>query len=146
MSLKSMRHSLAVMIACTLACVLAGCSGKSGEEVTAIAGNAVHGKELYVQCTGCHMLTENFTGPHHCGLIGRMAGSVPNFDYSEAMKASAITWSPKTLNEFLTSPIAYVNGTKMGFAGFDSANDRADVIAYLVEANSDPAVCPKAGS
>ncbi len=68
----------------------------------------------------CHKLTENFVGPHHCGLIGRTAGSVPDFEYSEAMKASGITWTPKTLDEFLTSPIAYVSGTKMGFAGFES--------------------------
>jgi cytochrome c len=59
------------------------------------------------------------------------------------MQASGIVWDPQKLNEFLTSPIAYVSGTKMGFAGFEGAADRADVIAYLVQANHDPAVCPR---
>jgi cytochrome c len=79
----------------------------------------------------------------HCGVIGRPAGTAPGFDYSEAMKASGIVWDPQKLDEFLTSPIAYVSGTKMGFAGFDNPADRADVIAYIVQANQDPAVCPK---
>lgn len=136
--------SLKIFVA-ALACLLvAACSGKSGGGETAVvAGNATHGKELYTQCQACHKLTENFVGPHHCGLIGRAAGSVPDFEYSEAMKASGITWTPKTLDEFLTSPIAYVSGTKMGFAGFDSAGDRADVIAWLAQVNADPAACPK---
>jgi cytochrome c len=136
--------SLKIVVA-ALACLLvAACSGKSGGgETAAVTGNATHGKELYAQCQACHKLTENFVGPHHCGLLGRAAGSVPDFEYSEAMKASGITWTPKTLDEFLTSPIAYVSGTKMGFAGFDVASDRADVIAWLVQANADPATCPK---
>src|SRR6201999_3696489 len=104
------------------------------------SGDAVHGKQLYVQCQNCHKLSENFVGPMPCGLIGRPAGSVPGFDYSEGMKASGVTWDTKSINEFLTSPVAYVNGTKMGFAGFESPNDRADVIAYLKQANNDPAL------
>ena len=131
-----------IVVTCLLVVACSGKSGSSGDAV-AVAGNAAHGKELYVQCQACHKLTENFVGPHHCGLIGRAAGSVPDFEYSEAMKASGVTWTPKTLDEFLTSPIAYVSGTKMGFAGFDSASDRADVITWLVQANADPAVCPK---
>ncbi len=106
-------------------------------------GNAIHGKELYTQCMACHKQQENFTGPRHCGLIGRPAGTVPGFDYSEAMKASGITWDAQKLDEFLTSPIAYVSGTKMGFAGFENPTDRADVITYIVQFNGDPAVCPK---
>jgi len=78
----------------------------------------------------------------HCGVVGRAAGSAPNYPYSEAMKESGLVWDEKTLNEFLTAPISYLNGTKMGFAGLSSATDRADVIAYLREAGGDPSVCP----
>ena len=129
-----------------LATALAGCGGSpagAAAQNNANKGNAVHGKELYAQCAACHKLQENFTGPKHCGVIGRPAGTAPGFEYSEAMKASGIVWDAQKLDEFLTSPIAYVSGTKMGFAGFDSATDRADVIAYLIQANGDPAVCPK---
>lgn len=79
----------------------------------------------------------------HCGLFGRPAGTVPGFAYSEAMKASGIVWDAQRLDEFLTSPIAYVVGTNMGFVGFPDPADRADVIAYLMQATSDPAICPQ---
>ena len=124
------------LFAALLASALVGCGSSAAH------GNAVHGKELYAQCAACHKLQENFVGPHHCGVFGRTAGTVPGFDYSEAMKASGIVWDAQKLDEFLTSPIAYVSGTKMGFAGFESAPDRADVIAYLQQANRDPKVCP----
>jgi len=116
--------------------LLAGCGGSAPK------GDVAHGKELYTQCQACHKLTENFTGPMHCGVIGRPAGTVAGFDYSEAMKASGITWDAQKLDEFLTSPIAYVSGTKMGFAGLEVASDRADVIAYVVQFNADMGVCP----
>ena len=123
--------------------LLVGCSGGgAGGSQEAVKGDPVHGKELYTQCQACHKQAENYVGPQHCGLIGRPAGTVPGFAYSDGMQASGITWTPKTLDEFLTSPIAYVNGTKMGFAGFESATDRADVIAYIVQFNHDPSVCP----
>jgi cytochrome c len=126
-----------VAAAIALGC-LVGCSGGAAQG----SGNPAHGKELYTQCQACHKQAENYVGPQHCGVIGRPAGTVPGFAYSEGMQASGITWSPKTLDEFLTSPIAYVNGTKMGFAGFESATDRADVIAYIVQFNRDPNICP----
>jgi cytochrome c len=140
MHLNLLRRSCYLLLLGTLA-ALPGCGGPAGGSVA--KGNAVHGKELYTQCQACHKLTENYVGPMHCGVIGRPAGTAPGFDYSEAMKASGIVWDPQKLDEFLTSPIAYVSGTKMGFAGFESPTDRADVIAYLVKANADPAVCPK---
>ncbi len=35
---------------------------------------------------------------------GRLAGSVPGFDYSEAMKKSRIVWNDATLDRFLAMP------------------------------------------
>lgn len=125
-----------------MACALTACGG-GGPASAAVKGNPTHGKELYAQCAGCHELQKNSIGPMHCGLFGRPAGSVADFDYSEAMKASGIVWDAQKLDEFLTSPIAYINGTKMGFAGFSNPSDRADLIAYLQQANNDPAVCPR---
>jgi cytochrome c len=126
-----LRHVLPIAAAASLL----GCGGPKGD--------LAHGQELYAQCAACHKLQENSVGPKHCGLIGRAAGSVPGFEYSEAMKNSGIVWNAKTLDEFLVSPIGYVNGTKMGFAGFPDERDRVDVIAYLQHANEDPALCPK---
>jgi len=147
MRLNSMGRFCRLLLVATLASLVVACSGGSSGGASADAGpppngNAEHGKELYQVCQGCHKLTENSVGPMHCYLFGRAAGTVAGFDYSEAMKASGITWSSKKLDEFLTSPIAYVSGTKMGFAGFDNPSDRADVITYLYKLNHDPASCP----
>jgi cytochrome c2 len=44
------------------------------------------GEAIYARCQACHALAYDRTGPRHCGLIGRRAGSVPGYAYSEAMK------------------------------------------------------------
>ena len=98
------------------------------------SGNAKAGEALYSRCLACHALAYDRTGPRHCGLVGRRAGSVEGFDYSEAMKHSSIVWSPVTLDRFLANPLQVVPGTTMGYAGINDARERADLIAYLVEA------------
>lgn len=105
-------------------------------------GDAVHGKELYAQCAACHQMQQNSLGPMHCGVVGRAAGSAPGFIYSDAMKSSGLVWSIDNLDKFLTSPISFVDGTKMGFAGLTNPQDREDVIAYLQQVNNDRAICP----
>lgn len=134
--MKIRSHCHHSLLFTAMALLLAACGGANAPQ-----GDLVHGKELYAQCAGCHELTRNMTGPKHCGLMGRAAGSVSDYAYSDAMLGSGIVWSEKTLDEFLIAPIAYVNGTKMGFAGLTSPTDRADLIAYLREATSDPAIC-----
>ena len=99
------------------------------------APDAARGEQLYVRCAACHALIFDRVGPRHCGLLGRRAGSVPGFDYSPAMKKSGIVWNEKTLNQFLSQPLAMVPGTSMTYAGVPEASDRADLIAYLKAAN-----------
>ena len=99
--------------------------------MAAPAGNAIRGEALYERCFACHSLETDRAGPRHCGLLGRRAGSVPGFDYSPAMRASGIVWSAETLDRFLAAPTAVVPGTSMGYAGIASAQERADLIAYL---------------
>jgi cytochrome c len=101
--------------------------------VQALIGNAIRGQTLYQTCTGCHSLDENDVGPRHRGVVGRRAGSVPNYSYSPALKRSAITWDRVTLNTWLSGPQAMVPGSKM-FNTVRSAQDRADIIAYLTQA------------
>lgn len=95
------------------------------------AGDPAAGEAVYSRCQGCHALEYNRTGPKHCGLLGRRAGSVPGFDYSPAMKRSAIVWNEKTLDRFLADPLKAVPGTTMTYAGVPDARERADLIAYL---------------
>ena len=95
------------------------------------AGDPKAGEAVYSRCLGCHALEYNRTGPKHCGLFGRHAGTVPGFDYSPAMKRSKLVWSEKTLERFLADPPATVPGTTMTYAGVPDAKERADLIAYL---------------
>ena len=91
-------------------------------------------QQIYERCAACHSLDRNRTGPKHCGLFGRRAGSLPDFEYSPAMRASGIVWSEKTLDRFLAAPTKVVPGTYMGYAGVDNPHERADLIAWLREA------------
>ncbi len=97
-----------------------------------VHGNADRGKDLYQNCTSCHSIDENDIGPKHRGVLGRKAGTVPDYAYSSALKASGIVWDATSLDRWLTNPSALVPGTKMFFQLKDP-QDRADLIAYLAE-------------
>jgi len=111
----------------------AGVAGAAGP------GDAVRGQAVYERCLACHAIAYDRTGPRHCGLFGRRAGSVPGFAYSDAMKRSGIVWNEQTLDMFLKSPMTAVPGTSMGYAGIADPQERADLIAYLKQA---PACAP----
>jgi cytochrome c2 len=94
-------------------------------------GNIDNGKSIYRQCRSCHMPAQNSVGPKHCDLVGRVAGSLPDYNYSPAMKKSGITWTLAMLDRFIDHPSAVVPGNYMPFAGIHDPQDRADLIAYL---------------
>jgi len=102
----------------------AACAGGSSGDVQA-------GKEIYERCAACHAIDRDRAGPRHCGIIGRRAGSVRGFEYSEALRRSGIVWTEAALDRFLASPMESVPGTSMGYAGIASPAERADLIAYL---------------
>lgn len=102
----------------------------------AMTGDAARGESVYSRCLACHALAYDRTGPRHCGLFGRQAGTVPGFDYSDAMRKSKIIWDEKTLDVFLQNPLKAVPGTSMGYAGIADAQERADLIAYLKKENA----------
>jgi cytochrome c2 len=90
------------------------------------------GETLYEACQDCHSLDKNDVGPRHRGVFGRKATSLPDYDYSDALKSTKIVWNEETLDKWLTDPQAVAPGAKM-FFHLDNPQDRADVIAYLKE-------------
>lgn len=101
------------------------------------AGDPQRGAAIYERCQACHSLERNRTGPKHCGLIGRPAGSVPDFrGYSPALRDSGIVWDRESLDRFLADPRGTVPGTRMGYAGVKDPQERADLIAFLAAARS----------
>jgi cytochrome c len=102
------------------------------------AGDAGHGKAVFEQCSGCHVLTgEGFGGPPLAGVVGRKAGTAPGFQFSSAMTGSGITWTEDNLDKFLADPSKVAPGTSM-FFNLADAKDRADVIAYLKTVTASP--------
>jgi len=108
------------------------------------AANPVEGERVYMRCIGCHSLDRNRTGPKHCGLFGRKAGSVEGYQYSRAMSTYAIVWDQLSLDTFLRAPLRAVPGTTMGFAGIKDKQDRHNLIAYLEQASVSE-VCDQQG-
>jgi cytochrome c len=96
------------------------------------AGDAARGEALYRDCQTCHAIDRNQIGPMHRGVVGRAAGTVPGFDYSEALKNAKIVWTEANLDEWLTDPEIFIPGSKMFFS-VDKEGDRADIIAFLKE-------------
>ncbi|KQS95448.1 cytochrome c family protein [Rhizobium sp. Leaf386] len=91
------------------------------------------GQKLFQQrCGACHQIatTRNGVGPNLQGVVGRAAGSVEGFNYSSPLRASGITWSPETLETFLTNPGAMVRGTRMT-QRFNKADERRAIIEFL---------------
>jgi len=101
-------------------------------DVFAVA-DAGAGERLWRQCQACHKLETgaNGTGPYLANVVGRDIGTAQGYAYSTAMTEVAGDWTPEGLNEFLTSPSAYVDGTKMNYRGMADIEDRANLIAYL---------------
>jgi cytochrome c len=97
---------------------------------TEAAGDAARGEALYHDCQACHSFDKNQIGPMHRGVIGRPAGTVAGFDYSEALKNAKIVWTEANLDKWLADPEILIPGSKMFFS-VDKAGDRADIIAFL---------------
>jgi cytochrome c len=98
------------------------------------AGDAAAGKVLFTQkCAICHSAVEgqNKIGPSLWGVVGRKAGTLSTYTYSDAMKNANRTWDAATLSDYLTDPRGKIPGIKMIFAGLPSETDRQNVVAYL---------------
>lgn len=118
------------------ALLIAPVSGKATE-----TDQVTRGQQVYKRCLACHSLDRNRTGPRHCGLFGREAGSLPGFRYSPAMTGSRIVWDRDTLDRFIENPRAFIPGNRMGYAGIRDSTDRRAIVAYLEWANRPGGEC-----
>ena len=100
-------------------------------------GDVKKGKKVFNKCKSCHFVDKekNKAGPHLVGVMGRTAGSVEGFKYSNAMKESGIVWSDDTLSQYLAKPKEFMPGNKMVFAGLKKEDQITDLLAYLKEAS-----------
>jgi len=116
-----------------LAALVALCTPLAGHGANPAEGRAV----FEDQCADCHTVTpgKNKRGPSLAGVLGRKAGSAPNYHYSAAMAASGIIWSPARLSQYLASPKTDVPGSKMRLLSKPNPAEVADLIAWLEQGN-----------
>ncbi len=99
------------------------------------AGNAEDGLVAAKKhCIVCHSFEKGgrvVFGPTLFDIYGKPAASIPGYEYSTAMKNSGLTWNDKNLLEFLSNPGRFLPGTTARFPGLKSAQEKADILAYL---------------
>jgi cytochrome c2 len=90
-------------------------------------------------CAACHPVTadaQHALGPNLHGVVGRGAGTVSGYGFSEPMRRSGIVWSGTSLDEFLRDPATRIPGNTMAFAGVAKLRDRQAIIEYLASLES----------
>jgi len=103
--------------------------------------SAAEGAKVFKKCAACHSIAEggkNKIGPALWGVLGRQAGSLPDYKYSKAMVAHGKKWSFEEMNGFLIKPKDWIKGTKMSYAGLKSEKERAAVILYMNQNTNNP--------
>ena len=107
------------------------------------AGDPVAGLAVFKKCAACHSIGEgakNKVGPELNAVLGRAAGSVEGFKYSQGLidaGVGGLIWTPATLVPWLHKPRDVVPGTKMSFAGLANPGDIDNLIAYLATFSPD---------
>jgi cytochrome c len=99
--------------------------------------DAENGKDVYKVCRACHQVgdgAKNGIGPSLNGIVGRKAGTINGFNYSDVNKDAGVkglVWTEDNLFKYLENPATFMPGNKMTFAGVKDEADRRDLIAYL---------------
>src|ERR1700748_352211 len=84
------------------------------------AADAKNGATVFQRCAICHSNTKGAPakiGPNLFGVVGRKAGTFPNFSYSAAMKSAGFVGTPDKLTAYVQHPQVMVPGNRMSFAG-----------------------------
>lgn len=101
------------------------------------SAEVVKGEAVFAKCKSCHTVEQggaNGIGPNLYATVGEgIAEGKAGYAFSDALKAKGAgqKWTFELLNEWLTNPKKFAEGTKMSFAGLEKQEDRANVIAYL---------------
>ncbi len=104
------------------------------EELLAKADPA-KGQQIFQKCASCHTITQggaNGIGPNLYAIFGDAIGKGRGgFAFSAGLSGKGGNWDWATMNEWIKSPRAFADGTKMTFAGLESAEDRANLMVYM---------------
>lgn len=113
----------AVVAGASLICLAGGASAQGAGQI-----------EFNNNCRTCHTVNEgdNRLGPSLHHVVGREAGTLPDYNFSGAMASSSVVWDKATLDRFIEHPDAVVQGHKMKpFTGIADAEVRSAIVDYL---------------
>ncbi len=104
-------------------------AAESFEEIKLQAGEAL----FEAECRRCHAVgaTDPSYGPPLENIVGRAAGSVPDYDYSIALEASGIVWTEAALRAWLEDNAGFMPGTKMRHVGIKDRTVQDFILFYL---------------
>lgn len=103
-------------------------------------GDPAEGETLFRPCRACHMIGDGAVhrvGPHLNGIVDRLIGMVPGYQFSDVLAAAGAegrVWTEGSLDRYMAGPSDYFPGTRMVFRGVRSEADRQHLIAYMLEA------------
>ena len=100
--------------------------------------DADRGRLVFGPCRTCHYpdaFMGHNNGPNLSGIFGMVAGKQPGFDYySAAFKRAEFVWTPQLMYAWLENPMKMFPDSNMMSLGVPDPQDRADLIAYLMQA------------
>lgn len=112
------------------------------------AGDPAAGEKVFTKCKTCHSITAadgtviqkgGKVGPNLYGVVGRKAGTYPDFKYGPSMVAAGekgLVWDETTIAEYVKDPTAFLetylgDGAAKGKMVFKLTTGTEDVAAYL---------------
>ena len=105
-------------------------AGQTFEQVKVDAGKVLFENE----CRRCHATDSQDPsyGPPLENVVYRAAGSVEDYDYSIALEASGIVWTPAALRAWMEDNDGFMPGTKMRHVGIEDRTVQDFILSYLV--------------
>jgi cytochrome c len=91
----------------------------------------VAGRQLFKdRCASCHAAPISY-GPSLNGIVGRQAGSLPRFPYSDALKKSGLVWTEDNLRKWIADSAKTIPNTLMPHVSVSDPAEQIYLIAYL---------------
>ena len=90
--------------------------------------------EFNNHCRTCHTVDagDHRLGPSLHDIIGREAGSLPDYNYSDALRSSTVVWDQASLDRFIEDPDAVIRGNNMKpYSGLADPEIRGAIVGYL---------------
>ncbi len=127
-------HKAAIGIA--MAIVAAAGAGSVSAEMSDAGKAAMEkaGHEMFEhRCRGCHSDDPEAKsyGPSLVGVVGRKAGSVEGYAYSDALKNSGIVWTNAAIKAWMADNTHIMPGTRMRHVGIKDPTEQEFILAYL---------------